>query len=337
MSKQYNEANRKSTYLSDDPDDAGLRYRLSGDLLLVYETARARDFGCAKRTKARSSIVGFSKGSGARMGRYLRECTAKYAYMHTLTYPADYPHDGRVVKEHLRQYLQSISRLAASNGRKSEVSHFWFLEFQKRGAPHFHIFTTEFVSYEWCRDLWFNIVRSGDIRHFRACIRVEKLIKGKKGMISYARKYAMKQYQKDVPPEFMNVGRFWGIHGLKKVMSADVVFYAKSHLKSQIFEAKYAIDDLIRTMISFNSLKPIRRSQGFRMFHVEQSNPMYPVLRAAINDAALLQDQDRDMFIDAELSDRKQHLVDRESGHTLSKADSYNYNKWGHVEVGIYA
>lgn len=298
----YHERRTQSIYLSDDPDDAGLRYRISGDLLLVYETARARENNRKLRGKERGEITRFSGSSGSRMGRYLRECTAKYQYMHTLTYPNEYPSDGKLVKYQLKRYLQEISRIAVANGRKSECSHFWFIEFQARGAPHFHILTTEFIDFNVCAQLWYDIVGSNDKKHLKAGIRVEKLLKGKKGMISYARKYAMKSAQKDVPKEYRNVGRFWGINGIRKVVSADTVFFADNvRLNSKISEKKHLLDDIIVSMVKNGTLRLIKGLKGFRMFHIEQSNSWFPVLMAEINSANELNKTEYPPFIDAEL------------------------------------
>lgn len=49
--------------------------------------------------------------------------------------------------------------------------------------------------------------------HLAAGTRVERIKSGRDGTISYARKYAAKQSQKDVPIGFGWCGRFWGICG----------------------------------------------------------------------------------------------------------------------------
>lgn len=281
MGKSYNDNRTLSSYLSNDPDDAGLRYRVSGDLLLVYGTARAIDSPRA-RSKERSAIVRFSAGAASRMGRYLRESVADYGYMHTLTYPSVYPSDGKLVKYQLRRYLQELTRISCANGRKDLCSHFWFIEFQKRGAPHFHIFTTEFIDYKKCAELWFDIVASGDSKHLQAGVRVEKLRKGRKGLICYAKKYAIKQSQKEVPELYSNVGRFWGIHGLKTRKAADIVFYTDSLRNQPIFELKAHLDSLIVCAIERKGLKLIKSDFNFRMFHVEHNDGIASLLLSEI-------------------------------------------------------
>jgi hypothetical protein len=331
MTELYDERNRLSIYLSTEPDDQGIKYRLSGDLLLVYETARACP--CKrKRTAERASIVGFSATSGSRMGRYLRECTADYRYMHTLTYPSAFPTDGRIVKEHLRRYLQSIARLAAANGRASGCSQFWFLEFQKRGAPHFHIFTTEFVSFETCRVLWYDIVGSGDSRHLSAGIRVERLILGKKGMVSYAKKFARKTVQKDVPTEYKNVGRFWGVLGVRKVMSAAITFFNDSCENHDISALHLRLQSLIKRMVALGHLHLVKRVSGFAMFHVEHVNLWYGVLKGEIDSSCAYLRELEDTFHDAEVAVLSRRCYDTQTGVYLSESDSYLFTKWGSVE-----
>ncbi|GAH86880.1 unnamed protein product, partial [marine sediment metagenome] len=53
--------------------------------------------------------------------------------MVTLTYPAVFPKNGKVVKKHLNVMLKWLKyRLPAKN-------YLWFFEWQRRGAPHVHI------------------------------------------------------------------------------------------------------------------------------------------------------------------------------------------------------
>lgn len=330
MAGLYNDRRTFSDYLSTDPMDAGLRYRYSGDLLLVYGTARAID-SPKRRSRERSSIVKFSHGTANRMGRYLRECVADYKYMHTLTYPSVYPSDGKLVKYQLRRYLQTLTRLAERNGRKRECSFFWFIEFQSRGAPHFHIFTTEFIDYKYCANLWYEIVGSQDAKHLKAGVRVEKIQKGRKGLICYAKKYARKQEQKEVPILYSNVGKFWGIHGLKTRKAADVVFYADSCLKREINDIKMRINELIVTGIQFGQLRLIKTDMNFRMFHMEHNSSfglmIFEAIRSAENEMQSLQES----LFDCELSSGYSDLIsyDYHSGAVYTGGDVYRNYKEG--------
>jgi len=132
----------------------------------------------------------------------------------TLTYPKDYTSSGKEVK----RQLDLIKRWLKRHGVKSGS---WFLEFQRRGAPHFHCYLNTYpmggvgaVSLAW-----YNIVGSGDPKHLawhqgklsgRPCLEWFRV---PHAASAYASKYATKQEQKEVPAEYQDVGRFWGCWG----------------------------------------------------------------------------------------------------------------------------
>jgi hypothetical protein len=124
--------------------------------------------------------------------------------MVTLTYPAEYPGDGRLVKRHLSVVRKWL--------RRRGVRGLWVLEFQARGAPHLHIFVTGgWVGREALSEAWYRIVGSSDARHLRAGTQV-------KPWTGTAARYVAKWYgakweQKIVPEGFEDVGRFWGTFG----------------------------------------------------------------------------------------------------------------------------
>lgn len=225
----------------------GNQYRASGNLFICTPRCKTAPAGYSGN---RGSVVSFSAGSGVRMRRYLRECVTDYGFMVTLTYPAEFPCDGKTTKEHLRRFLQELRREDDRLGKQyirkgkdagAKHSAFWFLEFQERGAPHYHIFTNRPVSSNWCSETWYRIVGSKDARHFRAGTRCEKLARGRAGTISYASKYAAKQAQKLVPAGFENVGRFWGVYGHRICLSADVFV---SNSKLELPEVLRAVEKL---------------------------------------------------------------------------------------------
>lgn len=188
---------------------SGLMYSLQGRALYV----RPITSGTKPLIAGRSNIKAFSIRSGARMRRFLRCCDAQYRIMGTLTYPAEFPSSGRVVKAHFRAFVERCRRYHERAGHAG-WSIFWFLEFQARGAPHFHFFTNYTIPRDLLAMWWYDIVGSGDQRHLLAGTRIEYIRIGRAGTISYASKYAAKATQKDVPPGFEDVGRFWGAVGL---------------------------------------------------------------------------------------------------------------------------
>lgn len=221
--------------------------------------ARATTITCVPTTASfhkgvrngRNKIKGFTPSAGTRMRCYLRSCVAEYSFMFTLTYPSQYPCDGVTCKRHLKRLFQRIERhfycerLGAYKERswadevegETRWSLFWFLEFQQRGAPHFHIFSTHRLPKDWLAKAWYEICGTDDVRHLHAGTRCETLRAGRAGTISYASKYAAKQEQKAVPESFMNVGRYWGVSGLRKTLSANITVGVTPDNAQQVTES----------------------------------------------------------------------------------------------------
>ena len=181
------------------------------------------------------SVKTLSKKSLANLIWTINASDIEFKSMLTLTYPKDFPANGATVKEDLRIFNQWLRA-------RLDTEILWFLEFQTRGAPHFHILLqTDCITPELRRDVamqWTK--RIIESNWFMACfrqfadgkevnflwqdykthcmrianfnMRVEcwELAKSQKGLRNYAAKYAAKQYQKDVPKMYTEVGRFWG-------------------------------------------------------------------------------------------------------------------------------
>jgi hypothetical protein len=199
----------------------------------VVEKKTREDYLERDRTD-RGAITKFSLRSRNRLLFWCKNCNCDFRSMATLTYPAEYPADGPTVKEHLERVIHDFLQ------RKFRARGIWFLEFQKRGAPHFHLLLTtdleslgEIVTKKRTRlvksnttfeyrtnieaerrlsEEWFRIVGSGDEKHLRAGVQWECL-ESSDAAIRYAAKHAAKPHQKVVPREFERVGRFWGKFG----------------------------------------------------------------------------------------------------------------------------
>jgi hypothetical protein len=114
----------------------------------------------------------------------------------------------------------------------------WRLEFQKRGAPHFHILlwdgpviedvlhlysvkkkrwiwvgdtknSNNRELFNWISSTWFRVVGSGDAKHLRAGTRTEP-IQSWNGVVYYISKYLAKLTEDGFVPEGF-AGRFWGV------------------------------------------------------------------------------------------------------------------------------
>jgi len=124
-----------------------------------------------------------------------------------LTYHNEWPSDGRLSKAHLNAWLTTLRRLIPG------VGYLWLLEFQKRKAPHYHVFLTVPPDEEtrlklaaaWCR-----LTSPDDPQALRFHQDSRNWIDWDMGTGSYLCKYLDKEAQKEVPESYYNVGRFWG-------------------------------------------------------------------------------------------------------------------------------
>lgn len=277
----------------------GTIYRASGNLFIIRETAK-----CIPKQftgTVRSNIVQFSAGSATRMRRYLRECAPDYRYMVTLTYPGFFESNGTIVKNHLKRFLQELRRhYIRSHSDDGMHSSFWFLEFQARGAPHYHIFTTWSGTKEWVARTWYRIVDSEDNRHLVAGTRVETIRTGRKGTIAYASKYAAKAEQKEVPPDYKNVGRFWGVTGRRCCLSADTFVQASEARHPNVKPALNRMFSLIERLLLESLAEIIIRDTGVLVLNVHDFK-WQQRLRVEISRLACQTSRWYDLFIDAEL------------------------------------
>jgi hypothetical protein len=195
----------------------------------------------------RSNVTDYSMKSRKRFYEKLltinwKEIPVDHICFATLTYPGQYPKDGKDLKRQLDNLSKRLMRFGSDYGGLAFV---WKLEFQKRGAPHYHLivvterplFLPDFRS--WLSTAWADIVRKWmeekqldpDLiqteydNHVKAGIEADPVKKSKAGMISYLALYIggkekkkAKEYQHHLPEEYSNVGRWWGIYGkqLKK-------------------------------------------------------------------------------------------------------------------------
>ena len=131
----------------------------------------------------RGVISGFSPASRLRLMRLfasLDQSRISSVFL-TLTYPAEFPSPAEA-KKHLRTFLKRVSRLYPG------ASGVWRLEFQERGAPHFHLvlFNLPFMPKELVQSWW------GDIIGFDAPFTRIEFISTRKKLVNYVSKYTAK-------------------------------------------------------------------------------------------------------------------------------------------------
>lgn len=163
--------------------------------------------------------------------------------MVTLTYPADWETvapDGASVKRHMVLWRKRFQREYGEPAR-----YIWKLEFQRRGAPHIHLWMAPPISpgrsgggfRQWLSETWAQIVNHPDpeqkARHRLAgtAIDVRNGLKAcdPKRLAIYFTKHSSpklhgdKEYQHIVPELWQQAGRgpgrFWGVYGLKKALA----------------------------------------------------------------------------------------------------------------------
>jgi hypothetical protein len=164
---------------------------------------RNRDVVLPENRPTRSEIGYFSARARKRLAFVAANTDVEFVTMITLTYPGQFETDGKEVKRHLNLFLKRFAR-------RYEHEYLWFLEFQQRGAPHYHVLSNvnrNSIDELWLSESWYEIVGSQDAKHLLAGTRVERL---RKTGARYAVKYAYKMRQKNVPAEYQNVGRFYG-------------------------------------------------------------------------------------------------------------------------------
>lgn len=182
--------------------------------------------GGGKRGKVRE----LSYRSRQRMVFGIRNCEADFSAMITLTWRLqDAPHSGREAKEALRTFLQQLTRAGCTWA--------WFVEFTRAGAPHFHVLVNGITGWDatrrrgrvvsrWQESLlsmaWVDHLEAAarkfgrdipeDSKHImrRASVCLER-VEAEDGAARYAAKYGAKMEQKEIPPDFQDLGRWWGM------------------------------------------------------------------------------------------------------------------------------
>jgi hypothetical protein len=199
---------------------------MKNDVVTVRKARYPEDLSSRLEGAVRGDIEFLSSKSRKRLALIAGNSPVVMRSFVTVTYPAEFPCDGILVKKHFNALLKRLGRFLGP------FQYLWFLEFQSRGAPHFHVFLDRALPeplksmerstgrrkksclvhwpwQDWISAAWFDIVGSGDEKHLRAGSSWEKVLKPD-GAARYVAKESYKTFQKVVPKEYQNVGRFWG-------------------------------------------------------------------------------------------------------------------------------
>lgn len=156
----------------------------------------------------RGKVRGFSRGSRRRLldtlNQVRRDAVVKALFV-TLTYPGSWPGAWQRWKRDIDALGKRLKR------QYPGVSFVWRLEYQRRGAPHFHLllFGVPFIPHDWLARAWYAVVDSGDPKHLLAGVEVRR-VKRFRSVIGYASKYLAKVKDED---SGRTDGRVWGIVG----------------------------------------------------------------------------------------------------------------------------
>jgi hypothetical protein len=183
-----------------------------GQYVRLGQTKRGEWEGGGKR----GEVGEFTRASRQRLMRELAKINRQAAGLPgflTLTYPQEWPRDGRVVKGHLKALREALRRRWPSSWG------LWRLEYQPKRedhAPHFHLLLWGIEDNlkgcrGWLAATWYRIVGSGDEKHLRAGTGWDQ-VRGWGGAAYLAKRYLGKVGEEGsgVPDDVTNCGRFWG-------------------------------------------------------------------------------------------------------------------------------
>lgn len=220
--------------------------------LMVYRSSNY-DYPRHLIRPKRGTIKTVSRRSLSRMVLTVGSSGLQFNSLLTLTYGQNYPINGKKAKADLNRFLMSLKRAFGV------ISYFWFLEFQKRGAPHFHLGLNlpapDACQRELVAELWGKVAepfnwpytaisspyteknaRIGGntqdaviAQHRRS--QTWQGVRSQDGAIRYCIKYATKLRQKIVPAEYRDVGRFWGASRDVKLPEAVYVSTSENELR----------------------------------------------------------------------------------------------------------
>lgn len=180
------------------------KLRIWGDMLSVSCPHESEPSGGGQR----GDIEVFSAASRYRLFRQLHQIKFGTVTFITLTYPVNFPTEPIVYKGHLKEWRR---RFEPAYGKVPAI---WRLEFQKRGAPHFHIMylDMEFIPAADLCWLWKCVVHSWDMAHELLGVDVKLITDSKEQALiaSYLGKYIAKVDERSQADESRHVGRWWG-------------------------------------------------------------------------------------------------------------------------------
>ena len=174
------------------------------DLFTVSCISESEQVGGGKRGK----IKIFSRASRKRLFEELHKLIFETVTFITLTYPEDFPVTSKIYKAHLKEFRRRIEV------KWGKISAFWRLEFQKRGAPHYHIMFFDCPPFDhfeisW---VWKCVTHTWDMAHELLGANVRLITDGRQERLIafYVGKYIAKVDERTENSYDEHTGRWWG-------------------------------------------------------------------------------------------------------------------------------
>jgi hypothetical protein len=156
----------------------------------------------------RGEIEVFSRASRRRLFRELHKLIFKTVTFITLTYPSEFPVACKVYKANLKEYRR---RFEIKWGAARAI---WRLEFQKRGAPHFHIMYLDlpFIPVWEIAWMWKCVCHTWDMAHEVNGVDLKLITDAREGRLiaQYLSKYIAKVDERSGKHDREHTGRWWG-------------------------------------------------------------------------------------------------------------------------------
>jgi len=200
-----------------------------------------REFSARSRRRLREAVAEIDWADAVRSVTEATGRPARLVFV-MLSYPGDWRRwapDPDACVAHLDALLKRLGRAVVPGvGEALRVPCVWKREFQRRKAPHFHavMVVPQTVGGEplrnWLSRNWYEVVGSGDVRHFRAGTRVDavrgfdasdpaRIASYLAGYLGPDERLGDKEIQHEVPEGWANpsgsVGRWWSVRGVKRV------------------------------------------------------------------------------------------------------------------------
>jgi hypothetical protein len=209
-------------------------------------------------TARRGKVTTFSKRSRKRLITLMKQLAPRGRVKFiTLTYQA-IP-STKDAKKNLRAFIERLRRINPG------VSGIWRIEYQQRGAAHFHmlLFDLPYIPKEKIQEMWGQIINEST-----PFTRIEQ-VRSKRHAMSYVSKYIAKLSAPAEPENetedgsgfisvpYLHAGRWWGF------INKDLLPYAIELLQT-IFKSDYkAFHDMLRGMRRFWRVKTLSNFDFF--------------------------------------------------------------------------